>query len=106
MLPAVDALAARCRVITGSLPGDVGSIADTDAGTGFESYSTWLDTLLDRAGVPRPGGAVRGLLRRLDRTALRGRPAGARQDPDARLHAVARLAARMQGEPPTWRPRA
>ena len=60
MLPAVDALAARCRVITGSLPGDVGSIADTDAGAGFEGYSTWLDTLLDRAGVRGPA-AVCGI---------------------------------------------
>ena len=54
MLPTVDALAARCRVITGSLPGDAGSIAGTDAGTGFERYSVWLDTLLDRAGVRGP----------------------------------------------------
>jgi pimeloyl-ACP methyl ester carboxylesterase len=51
MLPAVDALAARCRVITGSLPGDAGSIADSDPAAGFERHTAWLDALLDRAGV-------------------------------------------------------
>ncbi len=54
MLPAVDALAARCRVISGSLPGDYGSIADTDPAVGFERYTEWLDALLDRAGVHGP----------------------------------------------------
>ena len=54
MLPAVDALAARCRVISGSLPGDAGSIADTDPAAGFERYTAWLDALLDRAGVRGP----------------------------------------------------
>ena len=54
MLPAVDALAARCRVISGSLPGDYGSIADTDPAVGFERYTEWLGALLDRAGVHGP----------------------------------------------------
>ena len=54
MLPTVQALAARCRVITGSLPGDVGSIAGTDPAAGFERYSAWLDALLDRARVNGP----------------------------------------------------
>ena len=54
MLPAVDALAARCRVISGSLPGDSGSIAATDPAFGFERYTDWLDALLDRAGVRGP----------------------------------------------------
>ncbi len=54
MGPAVDALAARCRVISGSLPGDYGSIADTDPAVGFERYTAWMDALLDRAGVRGP----------------------------------------------------
>lgn len=54
MRPAVDALAARCRVITGSLPGDAGSIAGADPAAGFEGYTEWLDALLDRAGVGGP----------------------------------------------------
>lgn len=51
MVPAVDALAARCRVVTDSLPGDAGSIADTDAAIGFERYTEWIDALLDRADI-------------------------------------------------------
>ena len=54
MRPAVDALAARCRVISGSLPGDSGSIADVDPAVGFERYTEWLDGLLERAGVRGP----------------------------------------------------
>ncbi len=54
MLPAVGALAARCRVISGSLPGDAGSVADIDPAVGFERYIQWLDILLERAGVPGP----------------------------------------------------
>ncbi len=51
MRPAVEALAARCRVITGSLPGDVGSIVDADPAVGFERHTEWLDALLDRARI-------------------------------------------------------
>ena len=54
MAPAVDALAARCRVVTDSLPGDDGSIADTDPEAGFECYTAWIDALLDRAGIRGP----------------------------------------------------
>ena len=54
MRPAVDALAARCRVITGSLPGEAGSLAGADPEVGFERYVDWLDALLDRAGVRGP----------------------------------------------------
>ena len=53
MAPAVDALAARGRVITGSLPGDAGSLCAIDRALGFESYTHWLDELLARAGVAR-----------------------------------------------------
>ena len=49
MAPAVDALAARCRVVTDSLPGDAGSIAGTDPEVGFECHTKWIDALLDRA---------------------------------------------------------
>lgn len=51
MAPAVDALAARCRVVTDSLPGDAGSIAGTDPEVGFECYTGWVDALLDRARI-------------------------------------------------------
>jgi pimeloyl-ACP methyl ester carboxylesterase len=54
MSPAVDALAARCRVITSSLPGDAGSIADPDPAAGFESCIPWIESLLDRAGLRGP----------------------------------------------------
>ena len=53
MAPAVDALAARTRVLTGSLPGDRGATQAIDPTLGFESYVAWLDALLDRAGVAR-----------------------------------------------------
>ena len=53
MAPTVDALAARGRVITGSLPGDAGSLCAIDRALGFESYTHWLDELLARAGVAR-----------------------------------------------------
>lgn len=51
MRPAVDALAGRCRVISGSLPGDLGSIAEFNPADGFERHTAWLDALLDRAPV-------------------------------------------------------
>jgi len=54
MQPTVDALAARCRVITGSLPGEVGFIAGMDPAVGFERYIEWLDALLERAGIRGP----------------------------------------------------
>ena len=53
MAPAVNALAARTRVLTGSLPGDTGSSHAIDPTLGFDSYIAWLDALLDRAGVAR-----------------------------------------------------
>ncbi len=51
MAPAVDALSARCRVITGSLPGDRGSLQELDRHQGFDSHLKWVDDLLDRAGL-------------------------------------------------------
>ena len=51
MSPAIDSLADTCRVITGSLAGDRGSIGVIDPEAGFESHVTWVDALLDRAGL-------------------------------------------------------
>ena len=51
MGPAVDALASRCRVVTGSLAGDHGSLAVIEPGRGFDSYIDWVDELLRRAGL-------------------------------------------------------
>ena len=51
MSPAVDALATRCRVISGSLAGDRGNVGNVDSARGFDSYLDWVDTLLDRAKI-------------------------------------------------------
>ena len=51
MSPAVDALATRCRVVTGSLAGDRGSLGLLDPARGFASYLDWVDALLDAAGL-------------------------------------------------------
>ena len=51
MSAAVDALSNRCRVITGSLAGDRGSVGVIDPVAGFESHVDWVDALLDRAGL-------------------------------------------------------
>ena len=51
MVPAVDALAGECRVVTGSLTGDRGSVGTIDPAAGFETYVEWVDALLDRAGL-------------------------------------------------------
>ena len=53
MSPAVDALAGRCRVVSGSLAGDRGSVRGIDPTHGFESYLEWADELLDRAELER-----------------------------------------------------
>lgn len=51
MAPAVDALAARCRVITDSLPGDRGSLRELDRLGSFDTHLDWIDELLDRAQI-------------------------------------------------------
>ena len=51
--PTVHALAAHCRVLTASLPGDVGGLRDVDPEAGFESFVDWVDELLDRGGLAR-----------------------------------------------------
>ena len=53
MAPTVDALASRVRVLTGSLPGDTGATHTIDPALGFDSYTGWIDALLDRTGVAR-----------------------------------------------------
>ena len=49
MGPAVDALAGRCRVVSGSLAGDRGSHGAIHPKAGFDSYVQWVDELLDQA---------------------------------------------------------
>ena len=51
MAPAVEALSSRCRVITGSLPGDRGSLQELDRPQGFDIHLNWVDELLDRTGL-------------------------------------------------------
>ncbi len=51
MRPAVDALAARGRVITDSLPGDAGSIGTVSPDRGFDSFVDWIDLLIAHANV-------------------------------------------------------
>ena len=53
MAPALQRLARRCRVISYSLSGDIGSGRRADPSLGFESYIRQLDAVLDAAGVER-----------------------------------------------------
>jgi len=53
MRPAVDALAARCRVLTSSLAGDPGSEAAVDPALGFDSFVAQIDGMRERAGLDR-----------------------------------------------------
>jgi pimeloyl-ACP methyl ester carboxylesterase len=95
--PAVDALSARCRVLTCSLPGEPGSGLAMDRRLGFDAHVVQIDALLDRAGLERAalcgvsfGGAiaVRYAARRPARvTALvLASPPGPRWKPDARVN--------------------
>ena len=51
--PAVDALAARCRVITFSLADEPATGARFDAAAGFQCYVEQIEDALDAAGVQR-----------------------------------------------------
>jgi 3-oxoadipate enol-lactonase len=51
MAPALRRLATRCRVISYSLSGDLGSGRAADASLGFEKYIRQLDDVLDAAAV-------------------------------------------------------
>ena len=51
MRPAVEAMAARARVLSYSLCGDRGSGCRLDAQRGFENYMAQLDSVLDQAGL-------------------------------------------------------
>lgn len=53
MRPAVDALAARCRVLTTSLAGEPGSGNGVDPAAGFDSFVAQVDRLRERAGLDR-----------------------------------------------------
>ncbi len=51
MHPAVGALATQCRVVSGSLAGDRGSLGPLDSTRGFEGYLDWVEALFDAAGL-------------------------------------------------------
>jgi pimeloyl-ACP methyl ester carboxylesterase len=53
MRPTVDALAARCRVITFSACGDRASGMAIDPALGVENFARQVDAALDRAGLDR-----------------------------------------------------
>ena len=53
MKPAIDALAARCRVITFSLADERGCEAHFDPATGFECYVEQVRTAMDLLGIER-----------------------------------------------------
>ena len=53
MLPAVEAMAARARVISYTLCGDRGSRCRLDEEKGFENYMAQLDAVVERAALPR-----------------------------------------------------
>ena len=53
MKPALIELAGRCRTISYSLSGDIGSGERPDPDQGFENYLRQLDTILDIAGLAR-----------------------------------------------------
>jgi len=53
MRPALRALQARCRTISYTLAGDLGSDAPFQAGLGFEHYERQLDAVFERTGSDR-----------------------------------------------------
>src|SRR4051812_11301715 len=53
MRPFLEALAARCRVITYTLGGDFGSDRVMDPALGFDLFVRQLEDVMDRAGVER-----------------------------------------------------
>ena len=54
MKPALVELAGRCRTISYSLCGDIGSGETADPALGFDNYLGQLDAVLDRARLPVP----------------------------------------------------
>jgi pimeloyl-ACP methyl ester carboxylesterase len=50
---ALEALSRTCRVISYSLPGDLGAGRRYDPSRGFDNYVEQMDEVLDRAGVER-----------------------------------------------------
>jgi len=51
--PAFEALKSRCRTISYTLAGDIGSRRALDRSLGFENYVRQLDEIFDRAGLTR-----------------------------------------------------
>jgi pimeloyl-ACP methyl ester carboxylesterase len=53
MEPTVRALGAYFRVVTSSLPGDLGGSVDEVGVDGFDAYAHWAECLLNDAGIDR-----------------------------------------------------
>jgi pimeloyl-ACP methyl ester carboxylesterase len=53
MRPALDALQSRCRTISYSLSGELGSESRLDPELGFDNYVRQLDAVFERAGLAR-----------------------------------------------------
>ncbi len=85
MSPAVDALATQCRVVTGSLAGDRGSLHLLDPARGFASYLDWVDALLDAAGLEQAALCAR-VVRGSDCCPLCRKPAASGSLACARLY--------------------
>ena len=68
--PALRELARKCRSVSYSLCGDIGSRWRVDPALGFDNYVRQLEAVLDRAR-PRARGDLRGFVRRIRRAALR-----------------------------------
>jgi pimeloyl-ACP methyl ester carboxylesterase len=52
-IDALEALSARCRTISYSLAGDIGSGERMDPALGFDAYLRQLDAIVERAGLQR-----------------------------------------------------
>jgi 3-oxoadipate enol-lactonase len=53
MRPALDALSRRCRAVSYSLSGDIGSGSSMDSGQDFDCYIRQLDGILERTAIDR-----------------------------------------------------
>jgi 3-oxoadipate enol-lactonase len=53
MKPALDELAKRCRAVSYTLCGDIGSEMTFDRGLGFDNFIHQLDRIFDRSGIER-----------------------------------------------------
>ena len=53
MKPALDELARRCRAVSYTLCGDIGSEMKFEADLGFDNFIRQLDVLFDRSDIQR-----------------------------------------------------